>query len=83
MSLVFYALSFFLWDLRIHYDSTTGYKLMNIASLLLASIYVSVFMFSTDKFKFKLFRFRNKLDVYSYRDYMDFKINKYAKTFFT
>ena len=56
---------------------------MNIVSVLLSAVYIGIFLFTTESFRHKVLLFRSKSDIFSYSDYMDFKTNKFAKTFFT
>jgi hypothetical protein len=42
ISLIFFSLSHFLWDLDIHYDATLEIRLLNIFGLVLATLYVVI-----------------------------------------
>ena len=83
ISLVFFTVSYFLWDLVIHFDATAGNRIMNIIAILLSVVYVSIFLFGTERLRNKLLLYRTKSDIFSYSDYMDFATNKFVKTFFT
>ena len=47
VSIVFFAVGHFLWDSSVHFDANPGFKVMNILSIVLAVVYVCLFMFST------------------------------------
>ena len=83
MSIIFYSLSHFLWDLRIHYDASQKFKILNLVSILLSIVYVALFGLTTESFRKKILRSYNKPDIFSYSDYMEFEANKFSKTFFT
>ena len=83
MTLLFFSISHFFWDLSIHYDAIFGYKFLNIAEILLSAAYIGIFLFTTERFRNKILFFRSKSDIFSYTDYMEFQTNKFAKTFFT
>ena len=57
--------------------------MLSIFGVILSGAYVSIFLFTKEAFQNKIFFFYNKPDLLSYSDYMTFKVNKYAKTFFS
>jgi hypothetical protein len=83
VSIVFFAVGHFLWDLPVHFDATVGFKIMNILSIVLAVVYVGLFMFSTESFRKKLLRNNTKTGFLSYSDYASFKVNNFTKRFKT
>ena len=83
ISIFLFAIGFFLWDTAIHYSASFGDRLLSIFGVILSGAYVSIFLFTKEAFQNKIFFFYNKPDLLSYSDYMTFKVNKYAKTFFS
>jgi hypothetical protein len=77
------SFGFFLWDTGIHYSSNGGLIFLNVVSFVVPAIYVFVFTYYHEATRNKLLRNHKKPDVLSYSDYMSFKINRFAKTFYT
>ena len=82
-SLFMFALGYLIWDTGVHFGANGGFIFMNVLALLLSGTYVAIFMFSSETTKNKILRNYKKPDFLSYSDYMSFKINKFAKTFYT
>jgi flagellar biosynthesis protein FlhB len=83
VSILFFAVSHFLWDLNIHADSSVGYRVVNILSMVLAFLYVLLVFISPESFKKRVLDKYSKCDIFSYSNYMAFKSNKFSKTFYT
>jgi hypothetical protein len=83
ISIFLFAVGYFLWNRSIHYTASAGDIFLNILAIILSGAYVSIFLFTNEAFHSKIFKFYNRPGIISYSDYMSFKINKYAKTFFS
>jgi hypothetical protein len=81
-SVVFFALGNLLWDLAVHYDSTAGYRVFNIISLIIAGSYVLVSNLANRFFTKTILRNTYKLDVRAYT-YLFSNKGKQSKTFFS
>ena len=83
LSVLFFAVGYFLWDTSIHYAAPAFDRFLNILGIILSGLYVSIFLFTKEAFQNKILFNHSRPDLLSYSDYMSFKINKYAKTFFS
>ena len=82
-NIFFFALGYFIWDQGIHYTANGGLRFLNVLGFLIAGAYVGFFMFTNEALQNRVLRNHNKPDVLAYSDYMTFKINKFAKTFYS
>lgn len=82
-SLFMFALGYLIWDTGIHFAANGGWIFLNVLALFISGLYFAIFLFATENTKNKLLRCYKKPDHLSFSDYLSFKINKFAKTFYT
>jgi hypothetical protein len=81
-SLIFFAVGNFAWDLKVHFDSTAGYTVMNVITILLAVSYNLLTNLAYRFFDQKIVRNKYKPDIRAY-SYLFSKKHKDVKTFFS
>ncbi len=83
VSMFLFAIGHFVWDLSVHYDSNTDYRVLNFVSPILSLIYVSFSLFASDSLRKKVFMNKGHPDPNSYNIYMSFPESKFSKTFYS
>jgi uncharacterized membrane protein len=80
ISLLLFVLGYILWQAEVHFDSSPASKIINLLNVIVAVTFVTLSLFTPDKFAKKIFHEEDK--AYERLPYSYYQKKRFQKTYF-